>query len=587
MHHKKTKKFFLFFILSLIFLTHCGDRGSGSSPSGTEISGDDTLVPQEGYLKIVDQLSSLSFEELKSYFPKDSSSITKNNVDIFLDNYLSTTHQILQSDEKERLKSLILSDGKGSIESTDIDQLISNHISSSLKSKIPDFNDISQVDVTKLDPDHYSYDEISTYIKSLANFTDEERDQYSQALTTLLDAIPHPAVLDKNGDGIINDNDYFQSSQVKDDYQFWNYFIDTDTSDLSILTPPKVGRPYNYFKAPSDNIIILDFKGELGLKEITLNEAQTKISTLSRDSLDISLNGKHFYQPEIVTQLNKNSLVSIDKIFLFLPSVKQSVFSPKMRFLLKSPHALSDGDLIITPTFWMEFSLSQKTSSLYFFIRPLWAETSTSNNLGEDLKKIIEQPSKYQSDVISTNDKAIFDNITALTQTINNLESQIQNILDTAASSACSNNKGYDNDNGCKLKKTYQALIKLASSLDDSIMSNKADIESLTSILEYTPSANETIDQAPYLTIIALTIIADAVTAIKSIIQKMAQITAKRSLGLTGTNALIGEKIGGEVQKQLISYSLDKLLTFIGTLLEAPLSSQTKGQLKDAVKHRT
>ena len=102
-NNKKTKNIFL--ILSLLFLTYCGGNGgSEGDSSGVKTSTDDDSIPQEAHLKIADQLSSLSYEELSAYFPPGSSSITQSSMDIFLDKYLSETHQILQNNEKGKLK---------------------------------------------------------------------------------------------------------------------------------------------------------------------------------------------------------------------------------------------------------------------------------------------------------------------------------------------------------------------------------------------------------------------------------------------------------------------------------------------------
>jgi len=601
-NNKKTKNIFL--ILSLLFLTYCGGNGgSEGDSSGVKTSTDDDSIPQEAHLKIADQLSSLSYEELSAYFPPGSSSITQSSMDIFLDKYLSETHQILQNNEKGKLKRILLSAGKGTMESINLNQLMDQHISP----KFQAFADINEVDVSKLDPDQYSYDDISDYIKSLTHFTEDESKKYDQELNSFLDALPsYQAVLDKNGDEMINDDDFFQFSQIKyapsltpEDiqtyYHFWSYFIDTDSTDFKNriwpnleLTPPRVGRIQRYFKTLGEQepIIVLDFKEELGLKEIPLNEAQDKLMTLSRDISHISLSGKSFYQPEMVTNLNKNSLTFVDKIFLSLPKAGQSDFFPKIRLTLKDPPSIKEGALIITPTFWMEFNPLPNESSLSFFIPPLWAEDAASNPMGKELKKIMRQTDLYQSDIISTNNKIIFDNITSFTHSINTIESHIQSILNEAASSSCSNNQGYDNDNGCKLKKTYQALMKLQSSLEDLILSHKADITSLDSILEDTPSAHETIHQTPYLIVISTATLVDCITAIKSVMQKMSEITAKRLLTLTDARALIGERMGAIVQAQLISYGLDKLFAFIDTLEEEPFSSQPQQGIKDIIAKR-
>src|SRR3989338_1477561 len=113
----------------LIFLLHCfiscggGGGGSKGSPTGDGTSAATSSTPQATLTETAADLAGLSFEEILPHFPQKKDSLTQENSLSFIETYLQKKGKSLPIKDKEKLKEALFGKKTETHEQTSIDSL--------------------------------------------------------------------------------------------------------------------------------------------------------------------------------------------------------------------------------------------------------------------------------------------------------------------------------------------------------------------------------------------------------------------------------------------------------------------------------
>ena len=344
-----------------MMISACGGGGGGESSGGggstSEDSGSVGVMPtpsgeeknplESATLDVVQDLSSLSFEELKSYFPSGQesiSSISKEEVNDFFNRYLQAKGKSLTWAQKLHLKKRIFGNNTWADEK----------LSQALQDKLLD---VDSLDETKF--------EDGDYINSLLDsWTDAERQELKNINPDTI--VPKKGILDKNGDGEINFKDFVFTFQSKD-YYYWNYFLDASSDTFKAnFSPPSIGILKNYAKNSKKQVIILDFKEKLGLKKIDRTEAKTILDASAYKVLPDSVSWNNF-NGDIFKFVAIDAQTQADKV------IKSIILMGKKIIFLMPEQSLTQDALILSPSLWVFLKASSQQSFLKLFETNAWA----------------------------------------------------------------------------------------------------------------------------------------------------------------------------------------------------------------------
>ena len=444
-------KKFIFLIFLFPYFISCGGGGGGSkgSPTGDGTSAATSSTPQATLTETAADLAGLSFEEILPHFPQKKDSLTQENSLSFIETYLQKKGKSLPIKDKEKLKEALFGKKTETHEQTSIDSL------------------------------------------------------------QRLDQAPSSGgLLDKNGDGKINIQDYaslfnpvysseLTQADIKKFYYTWSYFLNLNddyfknnmwkpnvTPSASSIDPPLQMFLDHFLK--SKRVVLLDFRGKLGLKTITKTQAQTFLTEHARYALPFALDepfSDALYQTVLVTQSPSSQTIIVDKIAIVSSSDSSE---EKIYFMIRN-NPLQNA-LILTPALWLQFKAQKKVGHYISFpsvIRSAFAQ----NNYGqltweealeylkiqmdqEDIQERLQDFSTRQNaaqDVTAASfippTAPDFSSTTSNIQTeVERIQTEYQRILTQAR--ACEEDRGFKGNNLCNLKKLYGVLEKLISRLD-------------------------------------------------------------------------------------------------------------------------
>src|SRR3989338_1193343 len=362
---------------SCIFITACGGGGGGggsgdSSVTQTSPSQETQIVPseldQEKLQESVTEIQALSFEDLKEYFPSKTDSLTRDQANTLIDAYLKDKGKTFSTPEREYLIQKIFGNGLAVGTFFDTTPFFQKHISENIQKKISEMNDLD--------------------IENLEDFTplsEEEQTEIVNTLEAVSKNLPtQQGILDRNADGVIDFKDYLNilnphffstltPQEIENLYSYWRYFVDlkNDAAFQSLMwpnqngiQPPIVIQPVQQKKK---RVLVLNFQGQLGLKNISVNEAASFLEAQKQKyTLDVDLNTynkaiyKTVYLPPNAPSDTADMI--IDQVAISYPEFETQA-EPQILFYIKNveQNPLNEGALILTPTVYVRFLENQNS----------------------------------------------------------------------------------------------------------------------------------------------------------------------------------------------------------------------------------
>src|SRR3989338_5847259 len=362
--------------VSCILMTACGGGGGGGGSGGSGVgdssvtqtppSQETQIVPseldQEKLQESVTEIQALSFEDLKKYFPSKTDSLTRDQANTFVDAYLKDKGKTFTPPEREYFIQKIFGNGLAVGKFFDTTPFFQKHISENIQKKISEMNDLD--------------------IENLEDFTplsEEEQTEIVNTLEAVSKNLPtQQGILDRNADGVIDFKDYLNilnphffstltPQEIENLYSYWRYFVDlkNDAAFQSLMwpnqngiQPPIVIQPVQQKKK---RVLVLNFQGQLGLKNISVNEAASFLEAQKQKyTLDVDLNTynkaiyKTVYLPPNAPS-DKADMI-IDQVAISYPEFETQA-EPQILLYIKDveQNPLNEGALILTPTVYVRF----------------------------------------------------------------------------------------------------------------------------------------------------------------------------------------------------------------------------------------
>ncbi|MBI4040952.1 MAG: hypothetical protein HY390_03675 [Deltaproteobacteria bacterium] len=545
-----------------VFITACGGGGGGggdSSVTQTSPTQETQIVPseldQEKLQESIIEIQTLSFKDLKKYFPSQTDSLTRDQANILIDKYLTDKGETFTTPEREYLIQKIFGNGLAVGTFFDTTSFFQKHISENIQKKISEMNDLD--------------------INNLENFTplsEDEQTQLVNTLETVSKNLPtQQGILDRNADGVINFKDYlnilkphfFQTltpQEIDNLYYYWRYFVDlkNDAVFKSLMwpnqngiQPPIVIQPLQKTKK---RVLVLNFQGQLGLKNISLNEAA---SFLNLPDIDLNTYDKAIYKtvylPPNTTAQTADMI--IDQVAIFYPDFEIQA-DPQIIFYIKDveQNPLNAGALILTPTVHIRF-LESQTSGRFLktpFISKAYAQENILGTNAELTEKQIKSANNiinilleegeikgseaavanFKEAMANADNNFVEDTIVEINTAMQEIFSQQGRLM--KENSVCETVALKNDEHACTLYKDLSALTKLRSrivnlyhSLSMDLISAIPELKSLEEKEERMLKNGTTFEDTNYLAITTATTAISAIITVAAIMPKISMLVAE------------------------------------------------------------
>lgn len=374
----------LSWLMACIFtLTSCGggggvgDRSEGLQVGDIPISTPQLSAEEEG----TTLFSNMDFESLVSYLPSGQTVLTDGSIPEFLRNVFSEAKNaqkldlngngMLDVDEIEFWSQKIVSTLKPDQPKT-VSDLI-HQLPEALKNKI--FNTTA---VGRLDEN--ISETLLDEMMNASNLSLSE-DELKRSLSVLDHFIQladyKKPLLDRNKDGKVDMADQLNISESSAaDLEYWSYFIDTTRLEVKARTfqPLKIGA----LSLKNRKIVIVDFKNQLGLKSLTVQQAENFNKQYGDPNKPLSFMGA-VYQPVVIQgpeeipffSANTNGIIRVPyAIFIFSKNTGEM----KIRLCVQKPSPLKNKAHLLSSSLFLTFNSSQSYQKSW--IRSALAEDS-------------------------------------------------------------------------------------------------------------------------------------------------------------------------------------------------------------------
>src|SRR3989338_661359 len=409
---------------SCIFITACGGGGGGggsgdSSVTQTSPSQETQIVPsdidQEKLQESVTEIQALSFEDLKEYFPSKTDSLTRDQDNTLIDAYSKDKGKTFSTPEREYLIQKIFGNGLAVGTFFDTTPFFQKHISENTQNKISDIQKkISEMSGSEIENLDFS---------DFTPLSEDEQTQILNTLKTISKNLPtQHGILDRNADGVIDFKDslnilkpHFFSTltqqEIENLYYYWRYFVDlkNDAAFKNLMWPnqngvhpPIVIQPVQQKKK---RVLVLNFQGQLGLKNISVNEAASFLEAQKQKyTLDVDLNTynkaiyKTVYLPPNAPSDTADMI--IDQVAISYPEFETQA-EPQILFYIKNveQNPLNEGALILTPTVYVRFLENQISGR--FLKTPFISKAYAQEDILGTGSELTEKQIKKANDIIN------------------------------------------------------------------------------------------------------------------------------------------------------------------------------------------
>ncbi len=369
-------------MICVFTLTSCG-RGGGVGGSGGGQFGEAPIATPElsSEEEGIQFLSNMDFESIVSYLPSGQTVLSDELLPEFLQNIFSETKNArkldlnrngaLDRDEVEFWRKKIILPVESNQPKT-VSELI-HQLPDALKSKI--FNSAL---VNRLDENSSEalLDEMIN--ASNLSLTEDELTRSLSALDGLIQVMDFKKpLLDRNRDGKVNIADQLVISEsAAGDLEYWSYFIDTTRPDVKARTfqPLKIGM----LSLKHKKIVMVDFKNQLGLKSLTVQEAQDFNKEYGNPGKKLSFKGP-IYQPVVIQGPSLHpffveSTSGIIHIHYALFIFSKDSGEMKIRLLVQKPSPLKNNAHLLSPSLFLTFN--GHSHFMRSFIRSAFAQDS-------------------------------------------------------------------------------------------------------------------------------------------------------------------------------------------------------------------